>query len=91
MPILMYNGNSILSLLLFALLLSVAAVFVILIWNIKADFYEDAMSKSEELAEKLSNASEGRSVKRTRDRTEKLRRDGLKNGAGASVYFFKAM
>ena len=91
MPILMYNGNSILSLLLFALLLSVAAVFVIRIWNIKADFYEDAMSKSEELAEKLSNASEGRSVKRTRDRTEKLRRDGLKNGAGASVYFFKAM
>ena len=91
MPILMYNGNSILSLLLFALLLSVAAVFVIIIWNIKADFYEDAMSKSEELAEKLSNASEGRSVKRTRDRTEKLRRDGLKNGAGASVYFFKAM
>ena len=88
MPILMYNGNSILSLLLFALLLSVAAVFVIIIWNIKADF---AMSKSEELAEKLSNASEGRSVKRTRDRTEKLRRDGLKNGAGASVYFFKAM
>lgn len=91
MPILMYNGNSILSLLLFALLLSVVAVFVIIIWNIKADFYEDAMSKSEELAEKLSNASEGRSVKRTRDRTEKLRRDGLKNGAGASVYFFKAM
>lgn len=91
MPILMYNGNSILSLLLFVLLLSVAAVFVIIIWNIKADFYEDAMSKSEELAEKLSNASEGRSVKRTRDRTEKLRRDGLKNGAGASVYFFKAM
>ena len=91
MPILMYNGNSILSLLLFALLLSVAAVFVIIIWNIKADFYEDAMSKSEELAEKLSNVSEGRSVKRTRDRTEKLRRDGLKNGAGASVYFFKAM
>ena len=33
------------SLLLFALLLSVAAVFVIIIWNIKADFYEDAMSK----------------------------------------------
>ena len=91
MPILMYNGNSILSLLLFALLLSVAAVFVIIIWNIKADFYEDAMSMSEELAEKLSNVSEGRSVKRTRDRTEKLRRDGLKNGAGASVYFFKAM
>lgn len=91
MPILMYNGNSILSLLLFSLLLLVAAIFVIIIWNIKADFYEDAMSKSEEIAEKLSNASEGRSIKRTRDRTEKLRRDGLKNGMGASVYFFKAM
>ena len=91
MPLLMYSGNWVLSLLLFILLIAGAAGFVAIIWNIKADFYEDAMAKSEELAEKLSSAAEGRNTKRTRDRADKLRRDGLKRGTGASVYFFKTM
>ena len=67
---------------------------IYVIWNIKADFYEDAMAKSEERAEILAAAqsdSTGVVVRRKKDRGEKLLRDGLDRGRGANVYFWKAM
>lgn len=71
-----------------------AVLLVVLIWRIKADFYEDAMSRSAETAE-LQQAAQGKTnpalVKRKKDRSDKLRRDGLQKGAGASVYFYKSM
>jgi len=81
--------------LIISLLLSIATTVVLVwgIWTIRVDFYEDAMAKSEETAELQRAAESGNSVaiKRDKDRSEKLRRDGLCHGWGASVYFFKTM
>ena len=70
-------------------------LLVYLIWHIPADFYEDAMAKSEETAELLeaaqSESSGGVMLKRKKDRSEKLRRDGLRRGSGANVFFFKTL
>lgn len=71
------------------------AVLVAVIWRIRADFYEDAMAKSEETAELLARAQSekgaGVAVRRKKDRSGRLRRDGMRHGAGANVFFFKAM
>ncbi len=71
------------------------SLLIYLIWHIKADFYEDAMTKSEEVAKLLEKAQSENSgavlFKRKKDRSEKLKRDGLKHGSGANVFFFKEM
>ncbi|MBO4913957.1 MAG: putative ABC exporter domain-containing protein [Oscillospiraceae bacterium] len=63
---------------------------------VKADFYEDAMTKSEEVAELLATAERQREggtafKKRKKDRSEKLRRDSMTHGEGANVFFFKSL
>ena len=83
------------------LLASFAAIVVggglltYIIWHIKADFYEDAMAKSEETAELLAAAQSQKGgvaiVKRKKDRSDNLRRDGMRHGSGANVFFHKAM
>jgi len=83
------------------LLMSLAAILVggvllvYVIWHVKADFYEDAMAKSEETAELLARAQTEKAavtvVKRKKDRSERLRRDGMRYGRGANVFFYKAM
>lgn len=87
------EGNTAGALLSLAALLALAVLLVFVIWRIKADFYEDAMARSEEAAEKLQQAqNEKQSLKkRKKDRTDTLRRDGLCRGNGATVYFHKAM
>ncbi len=71
------------------------AALVFVIWHIKADFYEDAMAQSEQTAELMARAqsekSSGILIRRKKDRSDRLRRDGLRRGAGANVFFFKAM
>ncbi len=70
------------------------AVLAVIIWQIPADFYEDAMAKSQETAELLEAAQAEKStgfVKRKKDRSEKLRRDGMRRGRGASVFFWRIM
>lgn len=66
-----------------------------LIWHMKADFYEDAMTKSEEMAELLAAAQSSENgvavVRRKKDCSERLRRDGMTKGFGANVFFFKAL
>ena len=71
-----------------------AIVMIDVIWSLKVDFYEDAMAKSEEIAELLEAArtqNNGFVTKRKKDRSENLKRDGLQRGWGASVFFFKNM
>lgn len=90
------EGNLLGVLLSLGALLMTATVLCIIIPRLHADFYEDAMAKSEEIAAVLDaaqNASSGVTVIRQnkKDRSEKLKRDGLCHGSGASVYFFKAM
>jgi len=83
------------------LLMSLAAILlggillIYIIWHVKADFYEDAMAKSEETAELLAAAQSEKAgvtvIRRKKDRSEKLRRDGMQHGSGANVFFYKAM
>lgn len=81
----------------FGLLAAGCAALVWFIWHIDADFYEDAMAKSEETAALMEKArsekTSGTAVTRQRrkDRSEHLRRDGMRHGWGASVFFHKTM
>ena len=65
-----------------------------LIWRVRADFYEDAMAKSEETAALLEAVRERGSAfgvrkKDQKDRDDRILRDGLNRGLGAGVFFFK--
>ena len=67
---------------------------IVLIWNVKADFYEDAMFATERVAAKLENtkkAQKGGTVTRNKDRSAKIERDGFHFGSGASVFFYKTV
>lgn len=79
------------------LVLSVAALLlfgvllVLIIRRQKADFYEEAMARSEETAA-LREAQQNASMKRRKkDRGEHLKRNGFARGSGATVYFHKAL
>ncbi len=78
----------------FLAILAAGVLLVYIIWHINADFYEDAMAKTAETAQ-LQEIAQGENstgfVKRKKDRSEKLRRDGLNRGWGASVFFWRAM
>ncbi len=79
------------------LLILGCAGMVYCIWHINADFYEDAMAKSEETAALLERAKSEKTSgtaatgQRKKERKSSLRRDGLNHGWGASVYFHKTM
>ena len=81
------------------LALTFAAFFLIgiTIYRIKADFYEDAMAKSQEVAEmmdKVNSDSSGRlvfSLGKKKERAESIRNDTLDRGWGASVFFWKTL
>ena len=88
------EGKALYALGLLVLLGAGCAALVWLIWNMKIDFYEDAMIKSQELAEALEAAQSSRAgvtVKRKKDRSDKLERDGFHYGEGANVYFYKTL
>lgn len=61
------------------------------VWNIKADFYEDAMAKSQETAERMAAMQSGTSMKRKKDRKDNIARDGLNFGSGAQMFFCKTI
>ena len=90
------EGRTAPALICLAASLVACAALILIIWNVKADFYEDAMAKSEETAELLEQARTEKSGgvafrKRKKDRSEKLRRDGLNRGAGANIFFYKSL
>ena len=87
------EGNILYLIISLILLIATTVALVWVIWTIRVDFYEDAMAKSEETAELQRAAESGNAVavRQKKDRSEKLRRDGLRHGWGASVYFFKTM
>ena len=90
------EGNYIASALCAAVTIAGCGLILFVISKINTDFYEEAMAKSEEVAalqraQKEKGGLFGSTAKRKTDRTEKLRRDGLKHGSGASIYFFKEL
>ena len=77
-----------------ALFVVACIITVVVIWNVKADFYEDAMFATERVAVKLENAQKaqkGGTVTRNKDRSAKIERDGFHYGNGAGVFFYKAV
>ena len=88
------EGNYAEGFIFLGLLLASLAGLLIAIYRMKADFYEDAMAKSEETAQLIREAKEKGGFamrKRKKDRSEKLLRDGLHRGEGANVFFWKTM
>ena len=67
------------------------ALLAWLTWHIKADFYEEALSKAAEKAEMLEAAKDSGLMKRKKDRSEKIRRNEFNRGQGANVFFWKAV
>ena len=71
------------------------ALLAWLTWHIRADFYEEALTRTAEKAEMLeaARASEegGGLMKRKKDRSEKIRRNEFDRGQGADVFFHKAL
>ncbi len=75
-----------------ALLLSGGiALLAVLVWRIKADFYEDAMAKSQETADRLAAMQEGKTARRKKERADRIVRDGLNFGSGARMFFCKTI
>ncbi|MBO4783347.1 MAG: hypothetical protein J5521_01190, partial [Lachnospiraceae bacterium] len=69
-------------------------ISIVIIWNVKADFYEDAMFATERVAAKLENAKnaqKGGTVTRDKDRSANIERDGFHYGSGAGVFFYKTI
>ena len=89
------EGNIVGLLVSFAAIVVGGSLLTYIIWHIKADFYEDAMAKSEETAELLAAAQSAKGgvtvIRRKKDRSDNLRRDGMRHGSGANVFFHKAM
>ena len=91
------EGSWLSAIICLGLLMLGCAAMVYCIWHINADFYEDAMAKSEETAALLERAKSEKTSgtaatgQRKKERKSSLRRDGLNHGWGASVYFHKTM
>ncbi len=80
----------------FGLEILLSAACIVVMMKMKADFYEPALAKSEELANMQSAMLENRSAvrklsKRQQDKREKIRKDGIGRGSGANVIFWKEM
>lgn len=64
--------------------------FIYLIWKIKADFYEDALTNANTLQEKMEAARTGKKAKS--EHAKRLKRDGeIGRGSGADTFFYKHM
>lgn len=87
-----FEGNALSALAAGAALVLALPLLLLLIRHTKADFYEEAMARSEETAAALAaqQAKNGLN-KRKKDRSDRLQRDGFHRGTGATVYFHKAL
>lgn len=87
------EGNIVGLLVSFAAIVIGGGLLTYIIWHIKADFYEDAMAKSEETAELLAAAQSQKGgvaiVKRKKDRSDNLRRDGMQRGSVQTYFSIK--
>ena len=85
-------NNEIAAFLVYMVLLIILAIIsTVLIWRIKADFYEDALSGANEIQERLNVAQNLDTVKRKKERNPKIKRNGNIKGNGAIVFFTKTL
>lgn len=88
------TGDIVSSVIYLGLFVAACAVLVLVIWKLKADFYEDAMFAAEHKAEQLEsarNAAKGGVMTREKERKGKVDREGFHYGSGANVFLYKAL
>ncbi|MBR5417915.1 MAG: hypothetical protein IK109_07810 [Clostridiales bacterium] len=88
------TGENALSILFLTLFIFACALIVVMIWKVKADFYEDAMFETEKVAAILDGAkssSKGGVMVRQKERKGKIDREGFHHGSGANVFLHKAI
>ncbi len=64
-------------------------LLVLTIWNIKADFYEDALTGASVMQERAEDVKTGKMP--AQKRSEKIIRDGIGHGTGANIFLFKQL
>lgn len=69
--------------------LAAGAVMTLVIWRMKADFYEDALVHATDVQKLVNDAKSGMAT--GRKRSEKLQREGFSTGTGETMFFIKAM
>ena len=87
-------GDMTMSMIYLGLFVVACAVLVLIIWKLKADFYEDAMFAAEHKAEQLESAkkaAKGGVATREKERKASLDREGFHYGSGANVFLYKAV
>ena len=87
-------GDVAMSLVFLGLFIVACAVLVLIIWKLKADFYEDAMFAAEhkaEIMESMQRASKGGVATREKERKGTIDREGFHYGSGANVFLYKAV
>lgn len=85
-------GNTLWMLCYFTLLLAACVAVVYIIWNIRADFYEETLCRSEENDKILKAAKEGKvMVADKKPHGDRIKREGIGRGWGASVYLYKSL
>ena len=88
------TGNVAMSLIYLGLFVVACAVLVLVIWKLKADFYEDAMFAAEHKAEQIESvkrSAKGGVATREKARKGKIDREGFHYGSGANVFLYKAI
>lgn len=69
-----------------------AVILVLIIRRVKADFYEEAMARSEEIASLREAQQNAKGLKqRKKERGDRVRRERPLKGRGATVYFYKTL
>ncbi len=85
------EGNVLGAFMGFVLLLAFAVGLAYLVWRIKADFYEEAMHKSQQIADAQAAMQGKNTATRDKERSDKTVRDALNRGSGANIFFFKSL
>lgn len=82
-------GNDKMLIIYAVMILGGILLLIFAIWNIKADFYEDALSGASVMQEKLEAAKVGKTL--AKKRSEKIVRAGIGRGTGANIFLFKQL
>lgn len=76
----------------FAALTVFAILLILIIRRVRADFYEEALARSEEIAALREAQRNAKGLRqRKKDRTDRVRTDRPMRGYGATVYFYKTL
>lgn len=85
------RGERVRSVILLLLSVGTAIALMQIVRHLRVDFYEDALASAQSNADRLAAAQGEGTVTPKKERSPKLRRDGLRHGSGANIFFFKSV